>query len=562
MARKSRKNNPNPPVYICNTQPLFKTAVYARLSNEDKEASSLENQILMIQNYISQKPELASCAVFSDNGQTGTNFNRPGFESLMDEIRNGNVNCIVVKDLSRFGRDYMEAGNLIEVVFSRLCVRFISIGDNYDSLDPHCQGDGMSIAIKNMINAYYSKDISIKIKSAFAIKKENGDFIGKYPPFGYIKSPENKNKLIIDEEAANIVRMIFRLKLNGLKTYQIVRQLNQGQIPTPSHYRYIKNIYREEKYKESQLWDYTVVKKILQNMVYLGHMPVGKSKTVGFRNQVKLPREEWVIKENTHQAIISQEDFDTISEQLDLASRHHSHNEKHAHNTPPENILQDFVFCSDCGRVYKRTISYGKDKGTCRISYICTHCNQKSPKFKYRYFHQEALFNVIYTIIRQQIDSCVNVRNMMARIRASKNTRLEQSNIDNRIQSVQKKLDRFYVMKKKIYDDFCDELMDEKEYRLIGKQHEADRNALLFELQALMDEKEKFQPEFIDRNKRVSVFERFIDTKELTREMLIELIERIEVGGDFIIKIKFRYQDEYEQLINFIKDREGCFNDG
>jgi len=195
MARKSRKVKLDAPIPV--VVPLtYKTAVYARLSNEDtrnSDGNSIENQILMVKNYIENNSELTLCNIFSDNGMTGMNFNRPGFESLMQEIRRGSINCIVVKDLSRFGRDYIEAGNFLEVIFPRLSIRFISISDNYDSFDSRCQGEGMFIALKNIIHTSYAKDISVKIRTAYKTKCEKGEPVVQTAPFGYLKSPENKH---------------------------------------------------------------------------------------------------------------------------------------------------------------------------------------------------------------------------------------------------------------------------------------------------------------------------------------------------------------------------------
>ncbi len=199
MARPSNRSISSPVSTSAIPLTTFNAAGYTRKSVEDKEMLSIENQNLMVRSYIEETPDLSFCGLFSDNGMTGTNFNRPGFENLMEEVRRGRVNCIVVKDLSRFGCDYVEAGNFLEVIFPKLGVRFISIGDHFDSFDPRCQGEGISIALKNMINAFYSKDISKKISSAYAAKRQNGDYVSRLAPFGYIKSPDNVNRLVIDE---------------------------------------------------------------------------------------------------------------------------------------------------------------------------------------------------------------------------------------------------------------------------------------------------------------------------------------------------------------------------
>ena len=223
MARVSKKNPMNQVNQvsanaILESEKIYRTAIYARLSNEDlgkKDSGSIENQILLVQKYIESKPYLKLCDTFIDNGETGTNFDRDGFKNLMEAIKNKKVDCIAVKDLSRLGRDYVETGNYIENVFPFLGVRFVSVNDNYDSKYPSKNGDNLSIVLKNLVNDMYAKDISKKIRSAFAIKHKKGEYTGGHAPYGYVKSAENRHKLVIDEEAAQNVKDIFQSKFFG-----------------------------------------------------------------------------------------------------------------------------------------------------------------------------------------------------------------------------------------------------------------------------------------------------------------------------------------------------------
>lgn len=559
MARVSRKNSQTDKP-LAPTPALFKVAGYARLSLEDKDygdGGSLENQILMIKNFVSEKPDLELCSMHSDNGLTGTNFNRRGFEMLMDEIRQGKVNCIVVKDLSRFGRDYIEAGNFLEVIFPRLGVRFISIGDNYDSFDPRCQGEGMTIALKNMINSFYAKDISTKVRTAYEVKRRNGEFTGKMAPFGYMKSPENKNKLIVDGEAAEIVRLIFKLRLEGMGIYPITRYLSENTIPAPGHYGFLKGTNKEERYRNPQPWDITVVKAILENIVYLGHLAMGKTQTKTFHKQEDVPQSEWVIAYNTHEPIISQADFEAVAVLIKQETDKRNGYTKHQREPLPEYILEGMVFCADCGRAYRRLVALMRDNVRYRITYNCVTCNRNHPKNTYRHYPQKELYQVVYAAIRQQIELCADTRKLIEGIKASKGVSRRQTEMDTEMRRIQKWLDRYPTVKLKLYNDLCAGVLDESEYQLLGNQYEAERIKLTSQIEQLQAEKDKLQPTFVENNRWMSMLERFMDEKELTREMVTALIERIEVNGNLNTEIFFKYQDEYKELLSFIRESEG-----
>ena len=320
MARKRRYNMINQSLdkEIAPVDSLYKTAIYARLSVEDLSKSNggtIENQILLVQKYIEAKPYLKLCRIFIDNGQTGTNFNREGFINLMDAVKHGEINCIVVKDLSRLGRDYIETGNYIEKVFPFLGVRFISVNDGYDSCNVARNGDNLTIILKNLINDIYAKDISRKVKSVYEIKQKKGEFIGNYAPYGYSKSPENKHKLMINEETAQTVRDIFRWKIDGMSNLEIMRKLNEQKIMSPRNYLFSKNMISSEKYGKHIPWSVNSVGTILSNLAYIGHMAQGKTKNnVDTGRKLKNQSiEKWIIVENTHEPIIEKSVFYAVN---------------------------------------------------------------------------------------------------------------------------------------------------------------------------------------------------------------------------------------------------------
>ena len=549
MARKSRKIAVDAPTSIV-TKIEYKTAVYARLSVEDtrnNDGNSLENQILLVQKYVENNPELTLCSVFSDNGMTGTNFNRPGFEGLMDEIRRGHINCIVVKDLSRFGRDYVEAGNFLEVIFPRLGIRFISIGDNYDSFDPRCQGEGMSIALKNMINAFYAKDISVKIRTAFAVKRQKGEFVGKIAPFGYVKSPENVNALTVDREAAKIVQMIFKLKLDGLGAYQIARQLSSQSIPTPGHYRYINGMTKEKRYEHPQFWDTTTVMNILENVACIGNLALGKSRNTDGK-QHKLPKSEWTIVENTHEPIIAKADFVAVAEQLRLQKEQHKNKTKHNRDELPENLLEGLVFCKECGRAYRRIPNTHRDKTTYRLTYICLYCNQHKPKYVCEHFRHDELYEAVYAAIRSQIDIFIGQRDLFLKTSKSDTTQTYHRDLKVKVQDIHNELDRIPARKLKLYDDLYAKIINENDYRLFSERYDTRKDELSKELERLLSEISTLNPQYISSYESLSVTSKWEHQSELTREMLLAFVERIEVSHDRKLNIMFRYRDELSSL--------------
>lgn len=275
----------------------YSAAVYARLSvadNRDNEdGDSLENQIRMIERYIQARPDFRLIGVYADNGKSGVSYERPAFGKLMNDIKAGKINCVVVKDLSRLGRNYIETGEYLERIFPGLGIRFIAINDRYDNIELTA-GQMLTAGMKNLINDIYAKDISRKSSTALRIKQKKGEFIGSYAAYGYMKSKENKNKIVIDDEAAQVVRDIFRWKAEGESNAQICHRLNETGITSPCKYRYEKGILKSDKYAETR-WRNETLKVILRNPVYIGHMAQGKN--------------NFVIAENTHEPLIDKEIF-------------------------------------------------------------------------------------------------------------------------------------------------------------------------------------------------------------------------------------------------------------
>ena len=315
MARTSRKQEMPP-----NTSyepKLFHTAIYARLSVMDSGKANgdcIETQINLLQHYVKERPYLQLDMVYCDNGFTGTNFRRPEWNRLIEDVKKDKINCIIVKDLSRLGRDYIETGNYLDNIFPLLGVRFIAVNDNYDTDNINGYRDSLRIALKNIVNNFYAKDISKKVSSSSHLKQIKGEYQGAHPPFGYLFSEEGTHKLVIDKEAAQVVKQIFQWMIEGYSDSKISRKLNEMGVSTPRMHYYELGLIHAQKYADKMIWHHSAIKRIAENQVYLGYMVRGKSQKSLYDNipRREIPKVEWIIVPNTQEAIISQEIFNQV----------------------------------------------------------------------------------------------------------------------------------------------------------------------------------------------------------------------------------------------------------
>jgi DNA invertase Pin-like site-specific DNA recombinase len=309
----------------------YKVAGYVRLSKEqydNKESNSITNQKQIINKYVSEHGDLELVDFYIDDGHTGTDFNRPGFDLLLGDLKNKKIDTIIVKDLSRFGRNYIEAGNYIENIFPMMNVRFISINDNIDTKQ-NSEHSEYIIPFKNIFNEYYSKDISTKVRSVLKNKKINGEFIGRSAPYGYLKDPQDKHKFIIDKEASKTIIKIFNMALSGKTRREISDELNSKNIFPPALYKIKNNISNYKETNTMDKWNPEIVNRILRNVVYTGDLVQNKSTLLSYRihKVVNTLKEDWIITENHHDAIISKEVFEKVQNILDRKKGYFTRND-------------------------------------------------------------------------------------------------------------------------------------------------------------------------------------------------------------------------------------------
>lgn len=415
MARVSRKKQ-NLPIPAVDT-PIrrWKTALYVRLSVEDngKGSDSIENQTALLENYVASRSYLEKTALFVDNGYTGTDFLRPEFNRMMEAVKMGIVDCIVVKDLSRLGRNYIETSQFIEKVCPFFDLRFISVNDSFDTATVTSEGQ-LSASLSNIVNDFYAKDISRKVTTALQAKMERGDYIGNYAPYGYRKDPENKNHLLIDPETAPIVVQIFQWRAEGVSYMGINKKLNDAGILSPSQLKRERGVETNFNKKDRIiLWNKHMITEILQNIVYIGHLAQKKGSQClygGIPYHIT-SEDEWIIAKNTHEPLLSEELFEKVQEINRAAvERTRANSGKYDHLPKAKNIYGKKFVCAECGAIMKlqRSISTKKDKVyfTFKCPTYAEHGTRGCSDVKIR---KQDLDDAVFSFIKSQMEVFLDI---------------------------------------------------------------------------------------------------------------------------------------------------------
>jgi len=539
-------------------QRVYNVGGYIRLSVEDSGrpgAETIEMQRSLVLSYIEAQPDMRLYELFCDNGRTGTNFERPGFEALMEQVRMGKIDCIVVKDLSRFGRNYLEADNYLERIFPFLDVRFVSINDHYDTLTASRSNDNLLVSLKNVVNAAYSKDISKKSGSALTTKRQKGEFIGAFAPYGYQKSPTDNHKLEINEETAPVVRMIFQWRCSGTSYVQIVRRLNNQGIPSPSRYLYQQGKVKTERFANSQ-WHVTMVKQMLSNQAYLGHMVQGKKRNdfAAGKKDCPCPESKWIIVRNTHEPIIDQETFRIVQEMREkcLATSQERAGKFDSLGKIP-NILCGLVFCADCKQLMVR---YKNVNEKCRhryYTYICRTRFEDPAACPKKNLHETELIEILWDTLQREIALAEQVEKLVRQHSQSPQVKSLEDAVRREITIAQQARDRAEMLHDSLYQNYIDKLITEKEYIEMRDQYRADmmraQKQLESAAQRLQESKNR-----AEHNPWLTSFGQYRSETELTDAMAHALIERIEVDAENHVSITLRYQDAYKSLVQMLED--------
>jgi len=558
MARTKRKVNPVLPVAAPAEKPrrVYQAGGYVRLSVEDSGkpgADTISDQRELIRSYIESQPDMQVYDLYCDNGRTGTNFDRPEFERLMEDVRARKVDCIVVKDLSRFGRNYRETGNYLERIFPLLDVRFIAVNDNFDTLTAERSQDGYIVPLKNIMNAVYSKDISRKILPAISTKQQNGEFIGSWAAYGYQKCAGNAHRIEPDPETAPVVREIFSLRLTGMSYQRIARTLNEREVPSPGRYLCLKGAAKCEAYANSR-WTVASVKKVLTAEVYLGHMVQGRKRS-GFSEGKKpyyVPESEWVIVRDTHEPLVDEETFRAV--QRMAAEANNTYKERLGRHdglgTIP-NILRGLIYCADCKRPLVRYKSVTNKGTNLYYVYICPSHTADLSSCPKKYFHEVKLIEILWDTLRREIALAENLDKRVRQYSKSSKAVNQEAAVTREIAATKQALSRAKMLYDSLFQNYADKLMTEREYTEMKRQYRSDMERAQVRLDEL-EQQQRERRQQTTENPWLAVCGQFKEEQALTEAMAHALIERVEIDAEDHVSITLRYQDEYRALLQLL----------
>jgi len=547
MART--KNRGIETLHFPKTRKQWNLAEYVRISKEDMnrgkdDSNSIVNQRKILDSYYQEHmDDFITRATYCDDGFTGTDSNREDFQNLIADIMSKKIDCVIVKDLSRLSRNYAEAGSLIENLFVRMNVRFISLAEAVDSYLNPDSVSSIIVPITNVMNDHYCYQISKKIRQVFDIKRRNGDYIAPFAPHGYIKDPQDKHRLIVDEEAAEVVKSIFSMFIGGTSKHSIAVYLNDHGVLTPSAYKKSKGmVYKTNFSTDKPLWRTKVIDDVLTNRLYTGDMVQGRRRVKSYKvHEIEnVPEDEWVVVEDTHEAIIDKALFAKVQEMLKRDTRT-APNKKQLH------LFSGFLKCPDCGKAVNRGGSGANVRYFCSTYKMSrTGCTMHSIK------HNRLEAAVLYAI-RQQVYLAVSYSDTVAQINLAPQRKSLSARLEVMIADKEKELAKINRYKQAVYEDWKDGEITQSDYRQMREDYDRQAATISTVIDNLYAERTKSENGVDIENPFLSAFRQFENIDKLTREIVIELVDHIKVyeGGD--ISIRFKFADEYRRVSEYIE---------
>ena len=531
-----------------NTQPK-KAALYCRLSVDDGrlgESVSIGSQKILLEQYCKDHA-ITEYEIYDDDGYSGTNFDRPSFQRMYEDIKNGLIDTVIVKDQSRFGRSYIEVGMYVEQ-FKELGVRFIAVGDNYDSMK---NDNDMMFPMRNVLNDYFAREASIKTKCAKKAKAKAGQYIGSRPPFGYKLDPNDRHHLIIDEPAAETVRRIFRMAAQGIGYNKTAKIFREEKVLTPITYFNLHNpdYYKSDYWRKEFDWHVTSIRVILENEVYLGKLIYGKqkSKSMKSKQKVKCPREEWIVVENCHEPIITQELWDSAHRMLSTKRR--------PTQTGEVQMFAGLLYCADCGHA----LTYSQKKrndGSYHGAYSCwlykTHGKEYCAS---HYITYDAVYDIVLQDVRRVLKVCRADKEQfreMLNNRCSDNSGQKIVQLEKDIRKAQERISELDRIMNRLYEDNALGRIPESRYGQMTKTYEAEQADLKSSVPEMRRELEALKAGTDAAERFTEVIDRYTKIRELNAEILNELIERIVVHSKE--KVKGKVYQQVEIYYRFVGD--------
>ncbi|MDE6585630.1 MAG: recombinase family protein [Clostridia bacterium] len=506
----------------------WNAGLYIRLSREDGdklESESVGTQKAILERFVAEHPAINLYDYYIDDGWSGTDFERPAFQRMLADITTKKINCVIVKDLSRFGRNYVEAGKYLETVFPLFKIRFISVNDMIDGTENPSSVNNIIVPFKNIINDEYCRDISMKVRSALDIRRRQGKFIGSFAAYGYKKDETDHNKLIIDEPAAEIVRSIYEKFIGGNSILGIARELNERKVPNPTAYKKL--------HRGSGLWNDSTVRRILTNELYIGNLVQKKNEVISYKIHVSkaVESKNRIVVENTHKPIISKSDFYKVQSLLKRDTRI-------SPNKGKLSVLSGFIKCADCGRaMQKRTVK----QGTKIYEYYVCSSYKKNHLCTKHAIRAKVLEEAVLSFLNRYIKLAVNFDRLADKI----NKELKNSDRTKRLNALiiakRQELDKANKILVDIYPDYKSGLIGREQYLALKEKYETLAMKSEEEIKRIESEVKTFEIEGFAKE-FVSAFKKYDGVEKLTRDIVVELIENILIheSGEIEIRLKCR----------------------
>ena len=528
----------------------YKAGVYLRLSRTDDksaESDNVANQRKQIESFIESQPDIDAVSEWVDDGVSGILFDRPAFKGMMDKIESGEINCVIVKDLSRFGREYIETGRHLRTIFPAYGVRFIAINDNIDTIRD--SGDDLVVSIKSIFNDAYCRDISTKTRAALNTKRENGDFVGAYPVYGYRKADNNRNQLIIDEFPASIVRDIFRMKIDGMSALKIAEALNKLGVLSPLEYKKTLGVrlptggYADI---DGAKWSPNTIIRILSDETYTGTLVQGRRGTYNYkiRDVIYKPKSEWQRTENAHDYIIKPEVFDLTQRIMRLDTR-----------TAPGGdsvyLFSGILICGSCGaRMTRKSVPY---KGKKYHYYYCPTTKRRGCTDAVN-LKESDLHECVLDCLKAQISNVASIGAILAGSDGKRAAEVLAKQYLTQIADNERQLEQIVKVKSTLYENMVAGLISKDDYKHLKSKYSGDESNLRGAIETLQQKHEDALVGKGERLRWMEHFKRFEGLTELDRRMVINLIQSIRVVSKTELQITFNYQFEYEQAVELLRE--------
>ena len=538
---------------------VYQAAIYARLSREDNlsNSDSIENQIALLERYIDARPYLQLADIFADNGFTGTDFERPEWQRLMEAVQQRKINCIIVKDLSRLGRNYIETGEFLEKICPFFGIRFIAVNDNFDTDTAEANGQ-LSVSLSNIINDYYAKDISRKVTSALRSKMEKGEYIGSWEKYGYVKSPENKNQLIVNPETAPVVRMIYQWRSEGMSYMGINKKLNDMGIPSPGQYKADRGIVTNNNQKPRKiLWNKHMVTDILKDITYLGHLAQRKTTQCLYAGIPfsRTEEQDWIQVENTHEAIIEPELFEKVQEiNKKAAAAQKANRGKYDHLPKAKNIYGKKFTCADCGSVMKLVRSFSTNKDKVYFTFKCpAHEEHGARACTAKRMRKADVDEAVLSSIKAQFELFLDCREALDSLLKAKKKQVKKAGKSDQAKELKKQLEKKKSVFSGLYRDLREGLIDDQDYAQTREILMEDISRLEKQLAELKSAKAEYEEPLQEAKIWETLIEKYAHAEEISEELADAMIESMQMNGDNSLSIQFKYMDSFQAVLDTVK---------